>query len=1075
MGDNSGGFLRSSDEFHSFVTNDPIMIKLGMGTFTLDTIKECLEDIKDKYGESLSDESFYNDVLINPSKDALFTGNGNTGIWYATKFNASSGKTTSLSTNWSSIKTIIEDFEAAVAELVIEHADKNEAKTKVKAARDTIDGLIGGLHGTEDGEQCYTLDGAILFPTSFDPSIQIKTKLFFHLPAPNGGNGDARERVVASKGAQIISDIARTPTGLAYSRNKSTTARATHHAGLFVKPEASDSITDMVAGKLRISYNDGLGCWESAQTILARLITEIPGATNEPFRMPKEDNGYIKTDSEAALFYEKGSKYYTGNFKTGIAVPVSAKRGNPHMFGPNIIVDYNAKRVEKIRVVNRSEKPFTAGTLVLCTLIGNEWVIQEFGDPGEGIPTSIGTWTFSKLICNSDCFFRNANRDNELWTISTYTERARASFYDDWASKLANGAVSLLSYHNAQDLVSENKGDATGDLAWMSLGYITASSFDSAPFFNKTNADRENEIHDGFLMGHHTLPFWGPMFPDGYYQAGEDADGGSSGINANLYFGQGSFPGERSDIPADIAINGPYDEDGGGLTSPILPLDYFQQLMAGIANSDAESSGSIIDVLYKYRNDIYNSPTVGGPRLTPQNPNKIQFTPLHAEMVVHADPNAPNLNQGRDERSRMKEKLDTDFATQLAAAEQTHMFGKMFDRYSTSLVAGEGLPYDYRILSKPLSKPSGNPGIYNDGDADEGLNMVGITAAINRFTKPGGGSVTMEVAQYFGLPQVKINTVGSTAFSIFTGFFTSGGLSADFPQWGNRSDSYNNFGSTALHCRIFDAWPRKDTIWDTRYFSVMHFAPSAPDEDEEHTDYDFQVPTSNDGTLYLEDAVVNSSSPMKDKSDWTWDTIVRGQLLPFHYYPITVGLDPASLQILVPGENVESDTFEMPAYKIKMNITATGGAVTGATFVTEKYDEDPRSTYVAQKRGEGLDATSFSERYYDASDPDNIIDATGFIIRFGDAVLLFQGKTRKIRRSVWGPLEHGGVKRLTSAVTDDPGVVEGLETTEIALQPNETNEYDAYFYFHNDISHTLAYNWDAWVPGFGQYITLNIS
>ena len=124
--------------------------------------------------------------------------------------------------------------------------------------------------------------------------------------------------------------------------------------------------------------------WESAQTILARLLTDVAAPENANFQIPPESNGYIDdVNFDASKFYNTADEYYGGGFTTGIAAPVQSHGKNPHMFGPNIRIDSGGKKIEKIRVVNRSAKTFTAGTLVLCTLIGAEWIIQEFSDPGN--------------------------------------------------------------------------------------------------------------------------------------------------------------------------------------------------------------------------------------------------------------------------------------------------------------------------------------------------------------------------------------------------------------------------------------------------------------------------------------------------------------------------------------------------------------------------------------------------------------------------------------------------------------------------------------------------------------------
>jgi hypothetical protein len=327
---------------------------------------------------------------------------------------------------------------------------------------------------------------------------------------------------------------------------------------------------------------------------MARLITDVDAAVNKPFKLLDEDSdGYIEDQSKSEEFYKRTSEYYTGSFKTGLAVPVSAQNGNPYMFGPNIIVDYNEKRVEKIMVVNRSDKSFTAGTLVLCTLIGAEWIIQEFSLPSEfSFPTRMGAWTFSKLMANSDSFFRNLNGDSFIWSIADYSEKARALWYADWKDRVSNGQDSILEHHNADDILDFNT-DPISDVGVFnpSLGYYVASSFDSSDYPEMINGNVDQALQEtqGYLFGTGFGPAWGPFFPDGYLASGPARTGAT---NAKT-------------LIADIALNGPYDDNHG--CAPYLPLELWQEKLSGL--SLALGSETFYDMCYNYRNHLKNSPS----------------------------------------------------------------------------------------------------------------------------------------------------------------------------------------------------------------------------------------------------------------------------------------------------------------------------------------------------------------------------------------------------------------------------------------------------------------------------------
>lgn len=1031
MSNTAGNYYGDSCDNHYFVTNDPVMVHLGLGTFTKKNIDNALKTIKEKYGTDISDEDFYNDLNNNQTIDLLFIIR-NSSNWTATTFNKGGGSYSSITQSWSALSTMIDTFEEKVLILTKDHGDKATHKAEVNSARRWISANIGSI---QHGDRCYELRGALLSNDS-----NVSTRLYFHVPGSNSSVGDPAERVVAQRGLPCLSAVATSSTGLKYSKDKTRRARISGHPGTFIKPSSlsGDVSSDLATGNIRLSYNEGLGMWESCQTILARLITELPAPENKPFQVPEEGaDGFLETEQDANEFYNRGSKFFTGNFTTGIAIPVSTHNGNPYQFGPNVIVDYNEKRIEKIRVVNRSDKIFTEGTLVLCTLIGAEWIVQEFGNPANGLPVQLGAWTFSKLIANSDSFFRRQNKNEDLLSVSKYEEWSRTNFYRQWASS----SPSLASYHDVQDIMDLNKIDSTLKVN-PSNGYFINPSEDSAQYFIKgTSAERVNREQGGFALGVDLPLFWGAMFPDGYYQG----DGGGGG-----------FAGPFDEIPADMAVRGEFDEDGNSKSSPRPKIEYLQQLLEGQATLPSAFS--------TYLNDQWEGTGIG---LTPKNPNKVQFSPLSAEMVVHADQQVV-IGTPNSKKATLKEFVDTTYNPN----GDPHLFGNMFDRFSTSKMLNypTTIPYDEYNTTLPLTKPSGNPRVFTDGDSqDDGLQLVGITAAINRFTKPGGGAFNIEVFEDIGIPQFTSVTAGQApafngvaALFGFTSF--SGGTDPrtyGFPQWGNSADSYNNFGTTALHCRIFDSWPRKDTIWDTRYFSVLHFAPN-PEPGEDNALFDFEYPNSAVGTAINKDSSVTFYK----------DTIARRKLLPFRCRIPTISLDPSSMVIANAGSNLKAAPYKEVRNGIEMDVEVTNGSVTGVTFTNGKFIEDDRSVHLEQKTGRYLKPNSFSGQYID----DSGNEYTGYIINFGNAVLVFQGIVRNVVYECFAPRDHGGIKRLTSATGGDSGRITGTKTSEFALAPNSSNKYEAYFFFHNDISHTImTQQGGSQIPGFLQYVLLTIS
>lgn len=385
------------------------------------------------------------------------------------------------------------------------------------------------------------------------------------------------------------------------------------------------------------------------------------------------------------------------------------------------------------------------------------------------------------------------------------------------------------------------------------------------------------------------------------------------------------------------------------------------------------------------------------------------------------------------------------------------------------------LEYSCYVVNAPICEPAGIM-----RGLDTAFNMIGIIAGINRFSRVGGGSVNIETQQYFGIKPNRQVTGQSGSLSILPiGLGTVVGSSSpslfqySFPQWGSNSDNYNSCGTTALHCRIFDAWPREDTIWDPRFFSVLHFNPSRPPEGEEQTSVDFQVPTYSDGTIPSAGSAVTANSNFADIDNWSWDYIRRGKLLTgggFKYRKRTIGLDFSSVQIVNTGSDLDTKPSSLeisyPQNNLEFNAIVSGGQLTGL----ECTKTDANGNLMS---GEDMDASLFKESYQDEDGN----TYTGFVVKIQNAVATVQGVIRDIVKIDSGPQEHGGgAKRLTDGSAGGDDVVEGSKTSEFNLSPNLTGEYEAYFFFHNDVTHTALFGYPgSQVPGFYQYVIATIS
>jgi len=151
-----------------------------------------------------------------------------------------------------------------------------------------------------------------------------------------------------------------------------------------------------------------------------------------------------------------------------------------------------------------------------------------------------------------------------------------------------------------------------------------------------------------------------------------------------------------------------------------------------------------------------------------------------------------------------------------------------------------GIPYDWwtAMTAKNHYAPFGCDWYTATGDHPV-ADCVGVTTAKCTIGAGGSTSINFTCNQLIGVVQQANVTGGGADLSIFNWLFTGGaaGISADDPavtkhaQWGTLSDNYYDFGTTALHVRLFEVWPHEQTLFDHRYFAVKHFNPGQRDSD----------------------------------------------------------------------------------------------------------------------------------------------------------------------------------------------------------------------------------------------------
>lgn len=118
-------------------------------------------------------------------------------------------------------------------------------------------------------------------------------------------------------------------------------------------------------------------------------------------------------------------------------------------------------------------------------------------------------------------------------------------------------------------------------------------------------------------------------------------------------------------------------------------------------------------------------------------------------------------------------------------------------------------------------------------------NAVGITSAVFTIKSVGKDSISFETNYNIGVAAKTNNTFGgafnnmsliigsiSASISVGTGPTFNDG---DIFYWGGQDDPWS-FNTTTCHAKVWQAWPRELTVYDSRFFVAHHFNNGLSDE-----------------------------------------------------------------------------------------------------------------------------------------------------------------------------------------------------------------------------------------------------
>jgi hypothetical protein len=844
----------------------------------------------------------------------------------------------------------------------------------------------------------------------------------------------------------------------------------------------SNFYENSVAAPIQLSYDQNTNTWKSGNpSVLARLLEDLDEAEL------KDGDNLADNRTNINDWIDENSDIYVGGFTVGTAIPLSIEKSNPYLFSPNFVKEKGEKKVATMKVVNRSARSYKKGDLVMLTEINGEWIPQDFGEGAfsEPGPAQLGEWTFIKLVANSDAYFKyDSFRDTGIpatdITINVYELGVRNVFFKNVQSVLAKSYSDFYSNKDLEDLIKLNTMSTESRELIPSKNYLIASIFDQLPEKlggfsvdslkilrnnNRTIRDTDNAFGD--QVGFNPSFIWGPLYTQGYRslvvnpEVSESNLFSSSFVTANLSSEFSSYfvndPTERrqslSETPAEM-------------TSKLFDLTYLFSNWSLLGTSRFDLNKATATIKPPYYGSVASN-------------NSVQFSALALELIGSNYDGIGGKFRGTDESIKDRALV---LAQSLSESEEnfSNLLGNMITRSKT-----HGYESDSVELLCDVRRRNTNPPFANKGGGagpagvfqpdlstfncpgrnvgNDGASIAGIIGAKNTISK-SGGSIIFSVDQNFGSlvsrsvgggqgPSLSIIPLGG-GIPLFTPGTDS--RTSSIPTWGSSQDNPWSFGTLALHVRVFDSWPENQTIFDPRYFSILHFNPGNLGSLDEDISVDFLVPADENKKPLKSGVIINDKfklgAPVKN-------TIRRGQLLTnggFWYFKNVIGLN--EFRIVDGGENFAlNDEIRLPKGAIAIVTSVDNGKLTGFKFKEIK-------TEIAdyELRGENVLATDFNtEVEEDFVGPFGVTKELKKVLRVSvsspaggkPAIIHFSsGIVYKQAFKDMPPFEHtgGNAIRLTdSSNNGSVGYIRGNRETSIGVSGG-SRKYDCFFHFHND-------------------------
>jgi hypothetical protein len=968
-----------------------------------------------------------------------------------------------------------------------------------------------------------------------------------------------------------------------------------------------------IAGELSIHYNDiTKKFYSGTRQILAVMETDLPAATPPdkglleatPDEWMDSKTGFTPTVGKARPITLNGPDPWSwGPSYMSEKSDNSTEEENAAMQSvmvQNKLPDtaFPAGKMVVLQEIEGVWQPLTAG---------------GEGTEDTLTPTKVDNWDFMYLVSNANHYFRHIVGDIKDGNSENIRYGQRETdfhkhYYGDPTvnnleiSSEPNGYVQLTSWDFMGKAVGglRDAGHALGQTQYsLNTDLEPVENFlglQSAPFFGCVFPDGYN-LGDKYTTYTTKLAAGAGMTVAGntgvartqyLNDIAEDTIVFNEADNNNKYhsmFDDISDDTFLSHLPADIALNSNPDSTVGA------PLSILQEIEEAFSYGDGTNIQGRINACFDKRHawlqDADGNSTF---EFAPRNKNHVQFRPLKAEVyatfeVEDSSEYSTYYNQkqlrgsfGAESWNMLSAQTESPISTKvLSRVGQGGIFGANGFEYNVDLVyedatTGKNVSYARNRHDNNIAMP------YKYWEAAAGDQATDWRDSKGSKAWAGGGvgiiaascKVTANTAINFNA-QCNIGMNDTIAYIVMGSLTNLGGIagfgglagvvSTNSPLTGTHYYSsfgeggslatYHSLNNTTLHARVFHGWPKKQTVYDPRYFAVYHFSagvgdsaidrkyyhdgieietepewqafktpeldtngdPKVPEvlvdavidynegkyivDQITYEETDFREPTladntSDDGYGVLPKEgdevwrdVTNSEvvgRNWRDPSDWKVNIEARGKLLPIPENGVPI-LDIGINQIVLEPNDADSGTSAGEGYEEIDTFTTTGGSGSGVVISCTTNPDDTIKSLTVVHAGNGFLPEDFLDNPAPEAPADPVDPADPVTYSHGEATVKIvpldvvsggtglsafvkSGIIKNIYKTIAKPVEITALGLVDISVaprspndddTSNDKAIDEIKTTsvDVTSSPSSNKEYDVFFHFHNDITHTF--------------------